>query len=759
MNRYLKRTVAAATAIALTLMTGCGGNPTAPQSSGDTDKVAMGRYVEQPCAMPDGIKAIYALGQGTDGSLRMVAYSAIEENWMWYISADGTAWKPQEKSINEVSGLSDLAAAAVTPEGGLLLAGSVYSDEFLAELGAFEKAGGGYSEELTFPTLQLLEISPDGSKRDIPIKLPEAASNTLTLLKLASNGDIIAASYHNIYQVDRTTGVIKNTYDIGSFVTAVAVCGDKMAVMANNASSIYDMESGERVDTVNDLGIAAPSGEVMVSTTNEDRSVVATDGNNAFYFCNYTGIYRRTMDGGVVERLVDGSLVSLGTPSMQPMEMVILPDGIMVLLVDTLSKNILLKKYSFDPSVPTLPSKELRIFSLQENKTIRQAVSNYQLDNPDTHVVLEVAEAGIPTADALRTLNTQLLAGKGPDILVLDNMPINAYIEKKVLLPLDDTVTAGMLPNLAEASCGQDGNLYAVPTRVLLPMMGGDATLLETVTDASTLANVVETLWAQNPDAPSPLQNCGGEVLLNTLYPVFADTLYTDGKPDAQKLSAFLEALKRITDIQNPEDRFVTDAGASAIQDISWNAVNWYFGTDLMALGHIRSITDYAAVATAVGERVGSAAYPLSPEGSNVYIPRAMLGVNSKSENSEAALSFIRSALSPQVQGCEFADGLPVTKSALDTLLTPRPEPNNQMMSFGSTGPDGVTNVMTVLFPTPEYLRLLQDWVAALDTPANVQETLLELLRSETAGYFEGKVSHADTMVVLSQKLTLLETE
>lgn len=44
-------------------------------------------------------------------------------------------------------------------------------------------------------------------------------------------------------------------------------------------------------------------------------------------------------------------------------------------------------------------------------------------------------------ADALRTLNTEILAGSGPDILRLDGMSTKSYLEKDVLLDLSDLLT------------------------------------------------------------------------------------------------------------------------------------------------------------------------------------------------------------------------------------------------------------------------------------------------------------------------------
>ena len=64
---------------------------------------------------------------------------------------------------------------------------------------------------------------------------------------------------------------------------------------------------------------------------------------------------------------------------------------------------------------------------------MRQAASMFQLAHPDVRVELidGQTEAGSTTvSDTIRALNTELLSGNGADVLVLDGLPADAYIEK-----------------------------------------------------------------------------------------------------------------------------------------------------------------------------------------------------------------------------------------------------------------------------------------------------------------------------------------
>ena len=44
----------------------------------------------------------------------------------------------------------------------------------------------------------------------------------------------------------------------------------------------------------------------------------------------------------------------------------------------------------------------------------------------------------VPTADTIRALNAELLNGSGADVLMLDGLPVESYMEKGILADLSD---------------------------------------------------------------------------------------------------------------------------------------------------------------------------------------------------------------------------------------------------------------------------------------------------------------------------------
>lgn len=106
--------------------------------------------------------------------------------------------------------------------------------------------------------------------------------------------------------------------------------------------------------------------------------------------------------------------------------------------------------YQYDAAVVTVPDKSLCIYALTDNEYARQAVSQFLKDNPDYYVEYQTAEAGVAREDAIKKLNVEIAGGNGPDVLVLDGLPQEVYMEKGVLMEL-----GGMVDELTE-----NGNYY-----------------------------------------------------------------------------------------------------------------------------------------------------------------------------------------------------------------------------------------------------------------------------------------------------------
>ena len=84
------------------------------------------------------------------------------------------------------------------------------------------------------------------------------------------------------------------------------------------------------------------------------------------------------------------------------------------------------------------------------------------------------------------------MAGKGPDILILDGISSETYAEQGMLEDLSGILKeAGLLDNIESAYTKEDGSIYEMPVKFGIPMIEGNKEDVQAVTDLASLADVL----------------------------------------------------------------------------------------------------------------------------------------------------------------------------------------------------------------------------------------------------------------------------
>ena len=311
---------------------------------------------------------------------------------------------------------------------------------------------------------QILVSHDDGKTGEILTGDAAQTMAQVNSLGILENGDIAITEYYNgsLSLLD-AKGNLKQSLDgeTKKVIPVIAARGTKIAFISKGAESVCVMDSADGSSVEYPYAFAEQSSA---------RLAFAPDGS--LFLCDATGIYRHTATGTLWERVVDGSVTSIGLPSFFCGGLIVSNDGADEIYV---IGNGMLLKYTFDKNATSTASEKLTIFSLYENDTVQQAVVAFNRAQSDVMVDYTVAmkqNTGGTEQDYIKALNTELLAGKGPDIIILDGLPIESYIEKGVLTDISAVVDGAeaVLPNIRAASASGDGKLYAMPTRMELPL-------------------------------------------------------------------------------------------------------------------------------------------------------------------------------------------------------------------------------------------------------------------------------------------------
>ena len=283
--------------------------------------------------------------------------------------------------------------------------------------------------------------------------------------RAADNGDLLVDCWWSLFHVDGETGEVRNaiTPKSGS-VEGYAVQGNQAVWCREDRLVFYDMEQGEE------------SGEVWsataVSSSNDNSTwsrlaEFALDGT--ICYADTTGIYRA--------RQGKQHAGTGGGREPHQLEYTLLPHPKLCCAGGQLSDPLLDGKRvgSFTLMSMTRKSPLYRGRSCASGpwRKIcccgRPSVCS-QREHTDVYISYEIGcagEEGFNWEDALKSLSTQLLAGKGPDVLDLTGLPWESYAEKGVLLDLSGDLAelsadGELLENIAGACVLADGTCPAL---------------------------------------------------------------------------------------------------------------------------------------------------------------------------------------------------------------------------------------------------------------------------------------------------------
>ncbi len=715
--KKIKRWLAPFLAAAL-LLTGCGSGNTEGQQaeSGKTPagtqqadmetagEKMMGRYLETEIALPETLENMAysprAYLQKLDGG----ELALFELAMGLYISGDnGETWEfkdtPWYTEMWENGYIDEIAMA---PDGGMAVIFSLYEEE--DEENGEESPSDAEEEDSSWTTIEETEYHPvyfyadaEGNKKEI---VYTEQDTRLCGFWFDKESRLYATDLGNdfVYQVNTEDGSLTKLFEAGALVDEICVTAHYIIAFTSEGVDIYDREAEMLTDesAVFQDYIKEKLGN-LIGASAESHAVVAIEGEqeDVIYFACSLGVYRYVMGGTVVEQIIDGTVSSFGDPSMSLYDMVALPDNEFAVLYGDLK----LYRYTYDPDVPTISEKQLSVYSLTENYAMRQAVSLYQKEHQDVYIRYEVGmtgEDGVTGEDAIKKLNTEIMSGSGPDILVLDGLPAASYKEKGVLADMSAVIEGlegedSPFPNLVEA-CREDGKIYAFPMRIQLPMVAGRAADVEKIKDLSTLADIVEQRRKEEPEGDI-LGLLSEEELLYTLGQVCSGAWTKDEKTvDKEALTEFLREAARIYQAEtagmsaeeleeyrreraeNFSETFSSDGRYYAT--LSTKAINIAMGEQKLAAGKVYRVDFDFDVLTTLEEKEEDMTYGTwQGQVKDGFIPNCMAGVCSGSVEKEGVLEFYRFLYGKEVQKMDMSGGFPVNMAALDTFRScPRGE-------------------------------------------------------------------------------------
>lgn len=617
---------------------------------------------------PDIQNSIYGITSDAEGNLYGIIYEFSEDTSQSSSSfvkllEDGTFEKisfPEMKTYQDDPTLtSDIMIATILPNGKALIYFTAYT---------------------SFNT-----VNEDSSATSITIAETSFSEN-----------DVEQQDIKIIGVFDISTG--QKEIDLSSF----APNWDPSSYASNKDTLIlFDSEGNGTKINLSDGSVAGTISIPMSDNGYLQGSYNLTD-DGTLYSLDSTALYKIT--DSATEKIADSAPFAFGAPSAFTNNLYLLDDQNFIASVQSMG-NTDIYKYTYDPNATKDPNKVLTVWSLNDDSSIRSLISEFSQTNPDATITYTPAIADIYSTyssseqentttqdDAIKALNTELLSGKGPDIIFLDGLSAASYAEKGTLLDLTDKVdTSKIFKEILDAS-KSDGKLYSLPTHFSIPLLVGEKDSFSSVSTQTDLAKAIaagkDIVVNNNNDTSDPFASIpenerpvikfeSFDELFSTMWNTSANAIIADNKLQEEELRTFLTNIKTISDKYKLAQPLVSGDSSYSGGDVamisSTGAV--YYGSSMgyMDQRALYGALDYNYISSlemfkmdATSEDVSFIGFPGLSDG--VWNPTGLLAVNANSKKSDFAVEFVNTAFSLEAQSV-FNNGLPVTQEAVDAQI------------------------------------------------------------------------------------------
>lgn len=736
------------------------------------EEIPLGRYADRevklpgsgyeymhPC--PDGSYYLF----GNDVELTHVSEDGAvsSENWGW------------EKNAN----IHVKFSYGISDEGAVIFG---YTPMFYSDEEYETYAAEGDNRYLYY------YVSEEGDRYPLELYGPDYRKATnLERFAFAPDGSVYAASASCVYRIHVESGETESLFGTRGQVREFAFVGNTMLALDKEKAYLYDM-AGEKLlednGVLNEFVESHQNGRIVMAakqTVDSERGEQTT----VLYLACRTGLYRYVWGGAVIEQIADGQMVALGDSQYQPYALQLLKEEQFRVYF---SGNYMVEMY-YDETLPARPSKELTVYSLRENGRIRYAGRLFQKEHPDVLVRYETGMDGdnaVGREDALKNLNTRILAGEVPDVIILDDIDMEQYADKGVLKELDDFLASyeeeGVLCwNIVEGMrMTEKDKIYGVPMTVELPLYLGEKKYVNNMQGLDDVIAGAESARAEHPEGPlldTPYQKNLFDMMLPLCLPAWTRE---EGGLDTEELTAFYRAAVRLWELdsagmsederlkwqQNLEDEEadLTNIMFGQYEDIygigeTWIALGylknaWYGVTNL----HVR-MENYSNGYSTYKKLEDEVVYGrLTGQAGNVYRARTIAGLCERAKEPELGEEFMELLLSDTMmqkwwlEG-HFDGGIPIRKESLASLL----DINNRAFAEvkGWTAKDINTVYKDYFWPTEEELQWLFAMMEESDCAYRTGTLLEENVRAVGRRVLDGELTPEEGAKEVERKMAI----
>ena len=395
---------------------------------------------------------------------------------------------------------------------------------------------------------------------------------------------------------------------------------------------------------------------VTMSSDDKDRIKMLTQ-NNVYTFTN-----------GKLEskkKLVNATINSRTTILMDSQYF---ENGILVQTSNDITNKLV---YISDKKIKR--KNNIKLYSLYQNIYINNIVREYASKHPETNVELEV---GIPendenttSSDAIKKVNTELLSGNGPDIIIVDGLSTKKMKKSGVLEDITE------LRNKIESKYNVFNNIleedsktaYEIPTHFSFSVQAGT----KKFTNADSIRKIYNDFDEMGKKSkPAYITETYCEIM-KQIYKNYLSTNIENGKLNESEIRDYFKLANKLINIKKKtgaEDEELSFDMLS-MKGMIYQESGCYSVNKGKAQASIEAIVaNGGLVELAKLDQNSNLTYKVIKE--NKYTPLYSMAINKKSKKKKIAEDFIIESINKSNQESDKLEGIPVNLDALDSFYS-----------------------------------------------------------------------------------------
>lgn len=688
-----------------------------------------------------------------NGGAYVVCGEDMHNEEIWHIDAADNWTIEYEFAKNAIFKDADVIQAYISREGEIFVIMQECANDELEELGGIKRYflidENGENRELTLDDLPQMESHELEEYKAVYGDV--LVNNCIIGAKFYDNGIYAIDRLLNVYEISKIDGtyrtIFKNEYDDALqdyFVTdkTLVAFGTGMSCYEGIENDDNEIKLGERLtDFFTDCYMTDV--EVCIECV-DDKIIGVSKGNMKCIDVNSdeSSNYR------IVGNDIDDFICS----------MTVTDEKIFAVVLDKATGEKHFSQYALSKNIETVNCEGneknscgyLKIWLLEHNYEIEQIANNFMLKHPEISVEIEVGLEDWDNAknydDAIKSLNTSLVAGDGPDIIYLDNLPIDNYVENSYLYDMTELIDgvcsdSSYFENIIN-SFKESRGLYAVPASFWIVAKAGEKEAVEASRDYRTFVEYIER------KGPAFSVDYVGDYIKNIYYRDIHEEI-SEGIVDREKVSEYFELSKRLCKVYGCDNMEIPryDVRLSTPASFFFDPNNEKLISEYQFC-LAKPYTMFNKIITSENRQIEL----LARDFEKSYFVKNIIGINAKSNNIEIAKKYIEYVLDDDTQ-IRCSDGISVNIEAFITA------------DNGFFGDMNSTNTDSTYEDGEKFDRYCSQREQFINQLSNMNRPIVsnikieEIVFNELERYIREEINKDDAVNTLVEKIELYKSE